>query len=101
MALKLYTHALQTLAGASAQTLSSTDLWVSSVTLVTNSANSGTMYLGSSTVATTTGVPIPAGASVTLDASMIRGTSDEFNLADLYIIGTATDTVRLSTVRSR
>jgi hypothetical protein len=65
------------------------------------SSNAGTMYLGDSGVLTTTGIPMSAGSSVTLDSHQLNGTTDEFNLADLYIIGTTADTARLSTVRRR
>lgn len=69
---------------ASAQAVSAQG--VSGAMLKAASTNSGTVYLGDSSVTTSTGFPLAAGESIALD---------DFDLSCLYAVGTASDKLYL------
>ncbi len=56
-----------------------------SVAIYATSTNSGTVYVGGSTVTTSIGFPIAAGASIAIDTGDIDA---------IYVIGTLNDTIR-------
>lgn len=62
------------------------------ILIYANSANSGAVYIGGSSVTTSTGVPIAAGAYLGVDTG---------DLGSVYLCGTENDTVRwMSTGRT-
>ncbi len=96
---------VHTLAGATAEALSATDLFVYSVLLIAEITNTGIMYAGNSAVATTSGIPLDGVAggsgknSATMKAPVLEDdatpTQERLNLADVYLIGTSGDKCRV------
>ena len=80
-----------------AQALSSTEIKSKDIVLIADPGNSGTLYIGSSAVAVTSGIPLAAGASVNLSA-LVSGSKDGIvlNLNQIYVDGTTTgDDIRV------
>lgn len=77
-----------TTAGTRVQ-ITTSDIRSSSILIQADSANSGRIYVGDSTVASTLGVALTAGQSLTIDADNIRGTTEEFKLSDIWLDSSA------------
>lgn len=76
-----------TIAGATAQALTASAIGAEEATIIADSANADPVYLGDSTVTALTGVELVPTASY--------NTVKSLSLNSLYIIGTASDKVRV------
>lgn len=73
-----------TTAGTRVQVTSST-IMVESVTIQGHETNTGYIYIGASDVASTKGLVVSAKESVTITGEQIRGTTETFDLSDVWI----------------
>lgn len=74
-----------TTAGTRVQ-VSTTDLFVKKIVVAGHAANTGHIYLGDSTVASTAGLHLKVGAPpIVIEAGQIGGKDDLFNLKDMYV----------------
>lgn len=74
-----------TTAGTRVQ-VSTTDLWVKKVVIAGHAANTGNIFIGDSTVSSTVGLQMKAGAApVVLGDLEINGRDDFFNLKNMYV----------------
>lgn len=60
-------------------------------TLYAAPTNAGAVYIGDSTVNTTDGIPLPPGASMSVEALTDPRSGAELRVNDLYCVGTNTD----------
>ena len=100
MALQLLTLPAVTVAsGGTAVRLSSTSLYVLSVTIQADFANTSKVQIGSSGVTSSNGIEVPPGDIATIDAPVSpRGGSEEIDLKDVWINSSTTgDKVRVVT----
>jgi len=73
-----------------------TTLFVLTVTIFANAANTGNIYVGDDAVTTTTGVPVAPGDTCEIDVEIGGKTSDEISVDDIYIIsGTSGNSARV------
>jgi hypothetical protein len=92
MAVKLLTAPVVTVSSAgTAVAIYSTQIPVTSVTIQALFTNVGKIYVGSSTVTSSTGLEIPAGDVITIDAPMTRGHHEEFYLNEIYVNATVSN----------
>lgn len=71
----------------SAQRLSASNLWVKSLVVQASSANTGTNYVGDSTVTTTTGIQLTAGQMFSVNT--VQGKHEnkgQINLYDVFAL---------------
>lgn len=86
MAYKLRTSSVVTVASAgTAQPLSATSVLATDIIIMADHANGGRIFVGDSTVSSTTGQFLAAGESLTISTATVRGTADDFDLADIYV----------------
>jgi hypothetical protein len=64
--------------------LSATTVNVYAVTIISMSSNTGTQYLGDSTVTSSNGLPFGPGEDVELDAPDVKGL-DQFDISKIYL----------------
>ncbi len=85
MALKFYPLADVSMSSAgSAVQISTTIAGQPSIIVQAPSGNTGSIYIGDSTVTPTKGIELIASASLSLDGSFLKHSSDEVFLLDLY-----------------
>lgn len=92
MAVKLLTapQAIVTSAGTAVPVYSS-KLAVTSITLQALFTNVGKIYVGSSTVTSSTGIEIPPGDVITIDAASVRGHQEEIYADEVYVNATSSN----------
>lgn len=98
MASLLKQLAQQTLTlGGTPQRLTSTATLAESILIRAESTNAGTVYVGDSTVASTSGIPLAAGESVRLELPRVPGGGNDYtDLRNIYWDGTTSDRIRVS-----
>jgi len=78
----------------SAQQLSSTSIYAASVEIFSNTGND-LVHVGGSDVSATIGRPVAAGAVFSVPEAYTRGSNDLYDLANIYVIGTNTQVIRV------
>lgn len=87
MAIRLETLPVITMSSSNVPVqLSSTATRVTSVTIQADRTNSASIYLGDSSVTTSTGMEIVPGETAEVTADNVRAGSEEFLLSDLYLV---------------
>ena len=67
------------------QPLSATTVMVYAVTIVSLSTNTGTQYIGDSTVTSANGIPFTAGDTMELETPQMARATDQFDISKIYV----------------
>lgn len=102
MAIKLVTIAQMTIDTAGTQEqVSTSDIPISTLIVSAPAANTGAIYVGDSDVASTRGIEVAKGTTVSISADF-SGTGEEFVLSDFWIdAATNGDKANVSYVKRR
>lgn len=103
MSTKLTTFSRASLASSNvAQQVASSAIAVASLTIQAESTNTGSIFIGDSTVTTTSGIEVGPGDCAVLEGPLGPRGPEEFLISEVYIVGAnAGDKVRLSAFRRR
>lgn len=94
--LQVVTHPVQTLAaGGTAQPLNSAELAVEALIIYAPTSNSGTCYIGGSTVDSANGIPLEPGEHWPIGSDRELGATADIDLNTIYWDGTTSDTLRV------
>lgn len=96
MAAKLKLKSMSFSATATRAPLSATDLWVRQLVIQCLSSGTNEVYVGDSTVTSSTGFLLAAGASLSIDpnAALAKG-PQQINLKDINVVCAAAETASL------
>lgn len=101
MAVKLVTLAAVTGIGT-AKAISTKHTAVTSLTIQSDNGNTGSVFVGDSSVTTGTGLIVDEGDVAVLTADNVGVGSEEFFLDEIYVVsGTGSNTVRLAAYQRR
>lgn len=95
--IKLFTLPAVTLASSGvAQTITASTQDAICVVLEAPSTNTGNVYYGDSSVSTTSGLTLAPGRRVSIDATTDHRTGAQMHIADVFVVGTSGDVVRIA-----
>jgi hypothetical protein len=103
VAVQLVTLPLVTIAaGGTAERLSSSGIAVTAVTIQASLDNTGSIYVGDSTVDADTGIVVAPGDACTVEAPVGRHGPEEIVLNEIYVVSSTTgDSCRVAAFRRR
>lgn len=97
MSIKLVTLPALTLSAGVATKISTEHVGVTAISFQADDSNVGNIYIGDSTVTSSTGMILSKGNTASLSGDSSRGWSEEFHLDEVYVVASSSnDIVRLS-----